>query len=316
MKTPLSDNPFLQTLQEQRLELTRETLRIVQLNVGLVCDLACRHCHLEAGPTRSEIMTRTTMEQVLELLGRTRPALVDITGGAPELVPELPWFLKRLAEIVPRVMLRSNLTALSAPERDELLNICVEQRIVLVASFPALSASQADSQRGSGVHDRSLAMLRRLNALGYGRDGSGLELNLVSNPAGAFLPAGQQAQERRFKQDLARRHGIAFNQLFTFANMPLGRFRAWLEATDNYAAYLGRLKEHFNAATLDGLMCRNLVSISWDGFLYDCDFNLAAGIWLGSQRTHISAIEQLPGKGEPIATGEHCFACTAGSGFT
>lgn len=316
MKQNQPDNPFAQLLRDQGLELTRSTPRIIQLNVGLVCDLACRHCHLEAGPKRTEIMTRTTMDQVVELAARTRPEMVDITGGAPELVPDLNYLLERLSGVVDRVMLRSNLTALADSAREKLLELCVEKRIVLVVSFPSLSASQADSQRGGGVHEKSLEMLRRLNGLGYGVEGSGLELDLVSNPSGAFLPVDQLAQERRFKKDLKRRWGIVFNHLFTFANMPLGRFRTWLETSANYENYLGQLKERFNPDTLSGLMCRSMVSISWDGYLFDCDFNLAADICQGSRKTHVTEVDQLPVAGETIATGEHCFACTAGSGFT
>lgn len=316
MKQNQPDNPFAQLLRDQGLVLARSAPRVIQINVGLICDLACRHCHLEAGPKRSEIMTRTTMDQVVALVQRTGPEMVDITGGAPELVPDLEYLLRQLSATTQRVMLRSNLTALADSAQQKLLELCVEKRIVLVVSFPSLSASQADSQRGGGVHEQSLEMLRRLNRLGYGQIDSGLELNLVSNPSGAFLPVDQLAQERRFKKNLERRWGIVFNHLFTFANMPLGRFRKWLESSANYESYLGQLKARFNPDTLSGLMCRNLVSISWDGYLYDCDFNQAADICLGSYKTHVTEVDRLPVEGETIATGEHCFACTAGSGFT
>jgi len=313
---PNINNPFAAVLREQRLELVRKPPRILQVNVGLICDLACRHCHLEAGPQRREIMSPQTMAQTLELVRHTRPEVVDITGGAPELVPGLADFLEALSGLCGRIMLRSNLTALSGADQTRLLDVCVEHRIVLVASFPAVNEGQADAQRGSGVHLRSLEMLRHLNRRGYGQAESGLELNLVANPSGAFLPANQQAQERKFKQDLERRWGIVFNHLYTFANMPLGRFRSWLEKTGNYPAYLTRLQESFNPAALPGLMCRTLVSVAWDGTLFDCDFNQAAGIPLGGEKTHITEITQLPAEGTLIATGEHCFACTAGSGFT
>lgn len=317
MKTDFRpSNPFAQTLHERGLELVRTAPQALQVNVGLICDLCCSHCHLMAGPHRREIMSGQTMAQVLDVVHRTRPTLVDVTGGAPELVSGLDEFLTGLSKACGRVMLRSNLTALSGERQERLLEVCVQHRIILVASFPALNQGQTDAQRGSGVHQRSLEMLRRLNRLGYGRPGSGLELHLVANSAGAFLPAGQQAQEHRFRKELERRWGLVFNHLFTFANVPLGRFRRWLDATGNAEAYLARLRDQFNPDTLSGLMCRNQLSISWDGYVYDCDFNLAAGLCQGDKLTHITELSQLPGAGTAIATGEHCFACTAGSGFT
>ncbi len=308
--------PFSQALDDHGLSLVRDHAHILQVNTGLLCDLACKHCHLEAGPHRIEVMDRRTMDDVIAFARRGEFNVIDITGGAPELVPELEYLLRGLRPLTDNLMLRSNLTALADAERNALLALLVELKITLVASFPSTSPSQTDAQRGGGVMERSVAMLRRLNALGYGRPGSGLELNLVANPAGAFLPADQAATEQKFKRDAARKWGIAFNGLFTFANVPLGRFRSWLEKSGNLDGYLLKLASGFNPCTVDGLMCKSLISVAWDGTVYDCDFNLAAGIPLGGQHRHVSELTAMSAPGEPIATGDHCYACTAGSGFT
>jgi radical SAM/Cys-rich protein len=307
--------PFHQALELHGLQLQRAHTHTLQVNVGLLCDLACRHCHLEAGPGRPEVMRRETMDAVIAFARRCRFQLIDITGGAPELVPHIGYLIEQLAPLTPKLLLRSNLTALAAAPRD-LLEICRAHRVAIVASFPSTHAGQTDAQRGKGVGERSVAMLRKLNALGWGHAGSGLELNLVANPTGAFLPAPQGETEAKFKRDAERKWGIAFNRLFTFANAPLGRFRTWLEASGNYEGYMLKLARSFNPCTVEGLMCRNLVSVSWDGILHDCDFNIAAGLPFGGSPVHVSALTALPEAGTAIATGDHCYACTAGSGFT
>ena len=308
--------PFSQTLEDNGISLTRDHAHILQINTGLLCDLACKHCHLDAGPHRLEVMDRSTMDEVIAFASRGRFNVVDITGGAPELVPDLDYLLRSLRPLTGNLMLRSNLTALSDRDRESLLELMVELKISLVASFPSTSPSQTDAQRGAGVMERSVAMLKRLNALGFGMPGSGLELNLVANPAGAFLPADQMATEQKFKRDAERKWGIFFNTLYTFANVPLGRFRNWLEKSGNLDGYLLKLANGFNSCTIDGLMCKTLVSVAWDGTVYDCDFNLAAGIPFGGQHKHVSELLEPPGPGDVIATGDHCYACTAGSGFT
>ena len=310
-----NSNLFQQTLDKHGLTLCRQKVQTLQINVGLLCDLACKHCHLEAGPHRTELMDRATMDAVIEFAQRQRFEVVDITGGAPELVPDIDYLLRGLAPLTGKLMLRTNLTALDNPDKDALLDLFIELKVALVASFPSTSPSQADSQRGKGVADRSVTMLKRLNDLGYGQPGSGLELNLVSNPTGAFLPSDQVAAEQKFKNDALRKWGVVFNSLFTFANMPLGRFRHWLERSGNLDGYMETLQKGFNPCTVNGLMCRSLLSVNWNGHLYDCDLNLAAGIPLGGQPLHVSEYLEPP-EGEPIATGDHCFACTAGSGFT
>lgn len=308
--------PFADTLQTHGLTLARDNTTCLQINVGLVCDLACRHCHLEAGPHRSELMSPATVEAVIAAAERCPFASIDITGGAPELLPELPRLIAGLAPLTPKLIVRTNLVALARPESALLPELYAAHGVAIVASLPAVNASQTEAQRGDGVWEASIAMLRRLNALGYGVAGSGLELDLVANPAGAFLPAGQAQTEKRFHQELARRHGLSFTNLFTFANVPLGRFRSWLERSGNLEGYLKKLADGFNPCTIPGLMCRTLLSVDWQGYLYDCDFNLAADLPHGGRRQHISQLQTLPEPGIPIPVGDHCYACTAGSGFT
>jgi radical SAM/Cys-rich protein len=310
------ETEFNDTLTLHGLTLARGETRTLQVNVGYRCDLACRHCHLAAGPTRGEMMTRATMQAVIAYARRGNFQVADVTGGAPELAPDLDYLLTGLAREVPQVMLRTNLTALGGDERIHLVELCRQLRIVLVASFPSVTASQLEAQRGAGVWCRSVDRLRQLNALGYGMPGSDLELHLAANPAGAFLPQGQAAAERQFKRVLAQRLGLSFNHLFIFANMPLGRFKAWLEQSGNEQDYLEKLTAAFNPQAVDGLMCRSLVSVAWDGVLYDCDFNQAAALPLGGVRRHINEMNGPPETGSAIATGRHCFACTAGAGFT
>ncbi|MGE5284527.1 MAG: arsenosugar biosynthesis radical SAM (seleno)protein ArsS [Actinomycetota bacterium] len=308
--------PFAAALERNDLSLVRGEITTLQVSTGYLCNFRCRHCHLEAGPDRKEIMSRETMGEVVSFARRFPFQVIDITGGAPELVPDLPFLIEGLAPLAPRLMLRANLSALSGAARESLLALCVAHRVVLVASFPSTNPSQADSQRGAGVTGRTIAMLKKLNDAGYGMEGTGLELDLVCNPVGAFLPVSQESAERKFRADMRRKWGIAFNRLFTFANVPMGRFRTWLQQTNNYERYMKTLVESFNPSAVDRLMCRSLLSVSWDGFLYDCDFNLGAGRPFGGQRTRVSDIRELPPPGAPIEVGDYCYACTAGSGFT
>lgn len=308
--------PFADALQRHHLQLSRGRCRILQINVGLLCDLACAHCHLMAGPHRREIMNAETMLDVVAFARRNPFEIIDITGGAPELVPGIAGFISELAAITPKLLLRSNLTALGGQERKDLLETCRRQSVALVVSFPSLREAQVEAQRGSGVWGKSLAMLRLLNELGYGQADSGPELHLAVNPGGAFLPADQAATEKRYRRELQKRWGIVFNQLFTLTNMPLGRFRSWLENSGNYEDYLRKLAMAFNPAAVPGLMCREQISVSWDGTIFDCDFHLAAGICQGEKRTQLRDLPTPPTEGTPIATADHCYACTAGSGFT
>ncbi len=308
--------PFAGTLARHGLELKRGHANTLQINVGLICNQACRHCHLEAGPNRSEMMSRDTIDEVVAYAKRARFQVVDITGGAPEMNPQLAYLIEMIAPLTPRLMLRANLTALAEQNSHQLIKLCKIHRVVIMASFPSVSASQTDSQRGTGVLERSIAMLKKLNDLGYGPEGTGLELNLVSNPTGAFLPVPQSQAEKKFKADLGRKWGLVFNNLFTFANVPLGRFLAWLKASGNLEAYMQKLSGSFNPCTVEGLMCRTFVSVDWEGYLYDCDFNLARGAGLAGGKRHVLEMDGLPEPGTRIPTGNHCYACTAGSGFT
>ncbi len=309
---------FNKTLDQQNLHLTRQETGILQINVGFLCNQHCRHCHLDAGPDRKlENMDRKTAEAVADFAKRSGFDTIDITGGAPELNPNLPYLVKSLSPIASKIMLRSNLSVLNREEREALINLMATHRVVIVASFPSLDESQADSQRGDGVFQASIEALRKLNELGYGRDDTNLELNLVANPTGAFLPLSQEQSEKRFREVLEKKWGIRFNHLYSFANVPLGRFREWLTDSGNFDAYMEKLAAAFNPCAIDGVMCRTLVSVSWDGYLYDCDFNLARGIPMGGKKKiHVSEITGRPASGSSIATADHCYTCTAGSGFT
>lgn len=308
--------PFSRTLASRGLELKRGATTTLQINVGFRCNQGCRHCHLEAGPHRAEMMSWETAEEVIRFAKRCGFEVIDLTGGAPELHPRLLPLIEHLAPLGRRIMLRCNLTLLAEEKRNDLLEGCKKHGIVLVGSLPSLNASQTEAQRGRGVFLKSLATLRRLNEMGYGLPGSSLELNLVSNPVGAFLPVSQTQAEKRFRQELREKWKIEFHRLFTFANVPLGRFRKWLEESGNLGPYLRKLASGFNPCTLEGVMCRSLVSVGWDGYVYDCDFNLAKGIYLGGRKRHISEMAGPPEPGEPIATSDHCYACTAGAGFS
>lgn len=307
---------FREILERHGLELRKGRTTSLQINVGRVCDLACRHCHLDAGSGRAELMSAETVEEVIACAGRLSFESADITGGAPELLPSLPRLIVGLAPLVRKLTVRTNLTALGHPEAALLTELYQRHKVSIIASLPATNIGQTEAQRGSGVWEKSIAMLRLLNGLGYGREGSGLEFDLASNPSGAFFPAEQAQAERKFRHDLERRYGISFTSLFTFTNSPLGRFRDWLEASGNLDVYRDKLERAFNPCTLPGLMCRSLVSVDWDGCLYDCDFNIAADLPHGTQKTHVRELFELPPEGILIPVGEHCYACTAGSGFT
>lgn len=308
---------FSETLARHGLDLRRDLTTTLQVNVGLLCNQACNHCHLDAGPgRRAELMGPETMEQIVALAGAQRFKTIDITGGAPEMHPGLADLIRRLTALTPRLILRSNLTAINDEGQEHILALCLAAGVTIIASFPALNPAQTEAQRGRGVFRKSLAALKKLNSLGYGRAGSGLELNLVANPAGAFLPASQQETEKRFKQVLLDRWGIEFNSLYTFANAPLGRFRTWLVNSGNLDRYMQKLFSAFNPCAVAGLMCRTMISVSWDGYIYDCDFNQALPLPVGTVKTHVKEMRDLPGPEWRIAVSDHCYTCTAGAGFT
>ena len=315
-REPSAFEPFRLTLAKRGLRLERAETKTLQLNVGLVCNQACRHCHLSAGPSRREMLNSETKDEVVSYARRSQFDTIDITGGAPELNPNIVSLIEELRPLAHQIMLRCNLTALMDGKRVYLIDVLKAHQVVIVASFPSLNGSQTESQRGRHVFPALISALQKLNALGYGAEGSGLKLNLVSNPTGAFLAPSQHRAEKRFRQVLLQKWGITFNNLFNFANVPLGRFRQWLLQSDNFEQYMERLASNFNPCTIEGVMCRTLVSVSWDGYLYDCDFNLAKGLFLGGRKTHISEMAGPPEPGSVIATGDHCYTCTAGAGFT
>jgi len=286
-------------------------LEIFQLNVGKRCNQTCRHCHVDAGPERKEVMTDAVIERSLQLFEQWGTPTLDITGGAPELHPRFREIVTRARTLGRRVMDRCNLTITQTAGNLDLPEFLAANRVDVVASLPYYAPKQTDAQRGEGVFELSIAALRRFNELGYGREGSGLVLTLVTNPVGAFLPAGQAALEREWKRELQRRHGVVFNQLFTITNMPISRFLDFLVESGNLSDYMEKLVASFNPAAVAGLMCRNTLSVGWDGRLYDCDFNQMLELELRKTIFDVTAADLV---GRAIRTEAHCFGCTAGAG--
>ncbi len=296
--------------------LRRQRVETVQVNVGKLCNQACHHCHVEAGPKREEIMTRGTAERVIEVLSRLSGVeTVDLTGGAPELNPNFFHLVKGARQLGLRVIDRCNLTVLLEPGMERLPEFLAENRVEVISSLPCHTAKNVDRQRGHGVFDKSVEALLRLNRLGYGRPSSPLVLNLVYNPLGAFLPPPQAKLEADYKRELKAHFGIEFHRLLTITNMPIKRFADQLARSGKHEEYMGLLVNHFNPAAVEGVMCRSLVSVGWDGKLYDCDFNQMLEIPAGGRgRTlfEITSFEDLAAA--PIATARHCFGCAAGAG--
>ncbi|MDP9149341.1 MAG: arsenosugar biosynthesis radical SAM protein ArsS [Myxococcota bacterium] len=291
------------------------TLEIFQVNVGKLCNQTCRHCHVDAGPDRPEVMSRETMELCLGALDRS-PSLrtVDITGGAPELNPHFRWFVGELHARGLHVIDRCNLTILEAPSRRELPAFFAEHRVEIVCSLPHYAKLATDRQRGDGVFDASIRALGRLNDVGYGDETSGLRLVLVTNPVGAFLPAAQGSLEREWKRELASRYGVRFNALYTITNMPISRYLEWLRESGNLEGYMQRLVVSFNPQAATRVMCRNTISVGWDGILYDCDFNQMLEMRSEVPRPHVRDFDVAALTTRMIAVGRHCFGCTAGAG--
>ena len=286
-----------------------------QVNVGKVCNQTCRHCHVDAGPSRRESMTWETMELCLAAIDRLDGPTVDITGGAPELNPHFRRFVGALRARGLRVIVRCNLTILlAAPAYADLPAFYADHRVTVVGSLPSHQASATDRQRGEGIFSRSIEALRRLNAAGFAHPDTGLELHLVHNPVGAFLPASQADLEGDYRRELAA-HGVAFNRLFSITNMPIARFKDFLVASGNFDGYMGRLALAFNPAAAANVMCRDMVSVGWDGALYDCDFNQMLDLSLSPPALrHVRDFDPRPLLQREIATGPHCFGCTAGAG--
>ncbi len=309
-------NSFQATLSEKGLTLDRLKTDTLQVNVGLLCNQECAHCHVDAGPKRTEVMDKTTMDEVVKFARRGGFSTIDITGGAPEMNPHIKYLIEKLAGAAPRIMLRSNLTALSGTGWNGFIEFLKNHKVVIVASMPSLDQETAESQRGNGVFEKSILALKKLNETGYGKEGSGLELNLVANPVGDSLGVEQSIMEKEFKDGLKEKWDIEFNNLFSFTNAPLGRFRDELISSGAYDEYIAKLAKHFNPAAIEGAMCRSFVSTDWNGYLYDCDFNLAMSLPMGGKKTHVSEMAGAPDEDSSIAIADHCFACVAGTGFT
>jgi radical SAM/Cys-rich protein len=290
-------------------------ISVLQMNVGKRCNQACRHCHVDAGPDRTEVMPAEVVDACLSFLERSDIPTLDITGGAPELHPCFRTIVRRARQMGRQVMDRCNLTITRLPSYADLPEFFAEHQVEVVASLPSVAARQTDTQRGEGVFEASIAALRRFNALGYGVEGSGLVLNLVTNPVGAYLPGAQRALEADWKRELRRRYDVTFNSLYTITNMPISRYLQFLIDSGNLQAYMDKLVGAFNPATLDGLMCRYTLSVGWDGRLYDCDFNqmIDLGTSAGAPQTIFDATPEAMAN-RRISLGPHCFGCTAGSG--
>lgn len=311
--------PFAERVRQEGVPFHRAGMETVQINVGKLCNQACHHCHVDAGPKRTEIMTRETAELALAFARAADAATVDITGGAPELNPSFRFLVSEARRDGRHVMDRCNLTVLLEPGQEDLIAFLADMGVEIVASLPCYSLENVDAQRGHGVYDKSIDALLRLNAVGYGRKDSGLILNLVYNPLGAFLPPSQMKLEADYQRELGTRFGITFNHLYTLTNLPIARFAHMLERDGKLDTYRALLANAFNSHTLDGLMCRRLVSVSWDGFLYDCDFNQMLDMRLGNGKplrlgewSASDLVRHLRHK--DILTGPHCYGCTAGAG--
>ena len=291
-------------------------LEILQVNVGKMCNQTCKHCHVDAGPDRQEIMTRETMEHCLNVLQTSGITTVDITGGAPELNPNFRWFVEACSKSGIKVMNRCNLTIIVSNKKyHDLPQFFAEHRVEVVSSLPFYNADRTDRQRGAGVFEASVKALKMLNAVGYGKEGRGLQLNLVYNPSGAFLSSGQQVLESQFKKVLQEEFDISFNSLYTITNMPISRFLDFLITSGNYESYMEKLLVAFNPSTVNGLMCRNTLSVGWDGFLYDCDFNQMLDLKIkNGEAMHISSFDAAFLRKRDILISQHCYGCTAGAG--
>ena len=291
-------------------------IEILQINVGYMCNQVCAHCHVDAGPDRKEIMTIATMQQILEVLKRTEVHTLDLTGGAPEMNPNFRWFVEEASKLgIKDFIVRSNLTIIRANKKyHDLPEFFKKHNIHVVSSMPHWTKGKTDMQRGDGVFDKSIKALQALNAVGYGMPSSNLKLDLVYNPSGAFLPGNQMSLEKEFKKALKEDFNIDFNNLFTITNLPISRFLDYLIASDNYEDYMYALVEAYNPAAVANVMCTNNISVSWDGWLYDCDFNQMLGLKVASKSKHISAFNEEELNGRNIIISQHCYGCTAGSG--
>ena len=313
--SPSTSIKFNEKLLSHNLDLRSNAVEILQVNVGKLCNQACKHCHVDASPKRTEIMERDTIEACLDVLRKYKIPTLDITGGAPEMIPYFRYFVTEAVKTGAKVIARHNLTVMFEPNQEDLPEFFANKRVEVVSSLPYFLAQQTDAQRGTGVFGKSVAAIKRLNAVGYGIESTNLILNLVYNPVGAFLPPPQAAIEADFRRELKTRFGLHFNNLYTITNMPIARFLDYLRRSGNEEKYMQKLIQAFNPLAAEGLMCRNTLSVDWTGKLYDCDFN---------QMLEMSVSEEVPQTifdftpadflGREIKTAAHCFGCTAGAG--
>ncbi len=308
--------PFEAQLERSSLfPLSATGITVFQINVGKLCNQTCKHCHVDAGPDRTETMSRETAEQCIRALAGTDIPTVDITGGAPELNPNFRWLVEQAHALGRQVMDRCNLSVLLLPSQADLGRFLAAHRVEVVASLPSYRAGQTDAQRGDGIFEKSITALRLLNGLGYGHPGTGLTLNLVYNPVGAFLPPKQEAIEAQFRKELRGKHGVEFTHLYTITNMPISRFLEFLVSSGNFDGYMERLANAFNPTAASAVMCRYTLSVGWDGTLYDCDFNQMLGLPVDHEApNHIRDFDPARLRHRRIVTRNHCYGCTAGSG--
>lgn len=294
--------------------LTVLPTEIFQVNVGKMCNQVCKHCHVDAGPDRKEIMTRETMQMCLDALRNSTIRKVDLTGGAPEMNPDFRWFVEELSALGMHIIVRCNLTIILAhPKYNDLPEFFKKHKVEVISSLPYFAARRTDAQRGEGVFEKSIEALKMLNSVGYGIEPE-LQLNLVYNPSGAFLPGSQSDLEFEFKTKLREGWGIEFNQLYAITNLPVSRFLEYLVASENYADYMQQLANAFNPTAAAGVMCRNTISVGWDGYLYDCDFNQMLEMKVASELQHVSEFNSEVLQRRKIAINQHCYGCTAGAG--
>nr|WP_262922709.1 arsenosugar biosynthesis radical SAM (seleno)protein ArsS [Roseivirga pacifica] len=307
---------FAQQLDKSGVELTPTGIDTFQVNVGKMCNQVCKHCHVDAGPDRKEIMTRETMQQILDALEGTDVKTVDLTGGAPEMNPDFRWFVEALSEQGRQIIVRCNLTIILAnPKYHDLPDFFKKHGVNVVSSLPSFTARRTNAQRGNGVFEKSIEALKMLNAVGYGKADSGLKLDLVYNPSGAFLPDDQAILTQEFKHKLKENYDIVFNDLFVITNLPVSRFLDYLLNSKNYESYMDELANAYNPVAAAGVMCRNMVSISWDGYLYDCDFNQMLELKLsGNAPKHVKDFDWDKVMDREIVINQHCYGCTAGAG--
>ncbi|MDB4605422.1 arsenosugar biosynthesis radical SAM protein ArsS [Flavobacteriaceae bacterium] len=310
---PLFKDKIAQTGQ---FPLMAKTLEILQINMGYMCNQVCAHCHVDAGPDRKEIMNRETMQQCLGVIAQTGAHTLDLTGGAPEMNPDFRWFVEAASAAgVKDFIVRSNLTIIRANKKyHDLPEFFAKHGVHVVSSMPHYTQGKTDKQRGDGVFNASIEALKMLNKVGYGMPGSDLKLDLVYNPSGAYLPGNQAALEKDFKKALDADFGIQFNALFAITNLPISRFLDYLVASGNFEDYMYALVDAYNPVAVAGVMCTNTLSVSWDGYLYDCDFNQMLGLKVASKARHIKDYDTSLLEGREVLISQHCYGCTAGAG--